>query len=378
MATATRRRAAPPWWRRRRWYRSELPGERRTGVRNEYAGFRLRSAGRLRAVSAQLGARRFFDQYVATRTPVLVRGLLPELIEPSRRWLDGGLRRAAGQSRVRVELRGSSAEAFGRGNRVEMPFAELLRRLGRGDTSHYMTTQPLPALANGSEATVGPPLDKVQHEIPSRPSLLPSLQLQSVNLWVGCAAGGITAPGATGAGLAGPIAAVGSPSECSGEAGGAAGAGTGAGAAGCSKPHSGYFGCRVSARPPAHARAEIVWPVSGSTGGGASSGLHHDHHDNLLCLLRGTKVGLYLGAGRRVVRWLGRSWVFWGRKMAEFRSCCAGPRWRSLLEVPRGRAGKWQVGGGREESGRNRPSGDVERAGAVSGRGGAARALLSS
>jgi hypothetical protein len=297
-------------------------------MRNEYAGFRLRSAGRLRAVSAQIGARRFFDRYVATRTPVLVRGLLPELVEPSRRWLDGGLRRAAGGCRVRVELRGSSAESFGRGNRVEMSFAELLQKIERGDTSHYMTTQPLPSLPNGSEGIVGPPLDKVQHEIPSRLSLLPSLQLQSINLWVGCAAGGASVDGATGACPAGMDAAGGGANNCLGGAAGglAGGAAAGSRAAGLLAPCGDLCGCPCSARPPAHARGDIVWPVSGCAGGqitssvsssagedivwsesgsfgrGASSGLHHDHHDNLLCLLRGTKVCGFCAFFGRIVR----------------------------------------------------------------------------
>ena len=257
-------------------------------MRNEYAGFRLHSAGRLRAVSPTIGARRFYERFVATRTPVLVRGLLPELAQASQRWLNGGLERAAGGRRVSVELRGSTAEPFGRGNRVEMSFASLLQTLASGDTSHYMTTQPLPTLHDGSEDLVAPPLDTIRSELPMRPSLLPTLQLQSVNMWVGRASAddGVAADDKDEGEENGDVLAL--AVECKG--GGAVPA----------------VECEEDGAVP-HRRGDIAWPARASTkrrrSGGASSGLHHDHHDNLLCLLRGTKVR---GPRRASVACMGR------------------------------------------------------------------------
>eukprot|EP00316_Scyphosphaera_apsteinii_P016278 CAMPEP_0119317842 /NCGR_PEP_ID=MMETSP1333-20130426/44514_1 /TAXON_ID=418940 /ORGANISM="Scyphosphaera apsteinii, Strain RCC1455" /LENGTH=403 /DNA_ID=CAMNT_0007323901 /DNA_START=189 /DNA_END=1400 /DNA_ORIENTATION=- len=156
-------------------------------------------------------AKHFFDSYVATRTPVLIRGMLPELEPLIDRWLAGELQRVAGNSHVQVEVRKSPTEPFGQGNRIIMRFGSLLDEIANGNTRYYMTTQDLPQLTGGGEALLAPPLSLMRDELPLRPSLLPTLYPQSANLWIG------------------------------------------------------------------------------RTEDGVSSGLHHDHHDNLYCLLRGRK-----------------------------------------------------------------------------------------
>jgi len=198
------------WWRRTR--------RRRRRTSNAYAGFRLRTGQKIPSISIlNTDARQFFDRFVRTRTPVLIRGMLPELVAPCQRWCSGGLRSAAGHCKVEVEQRGSSSEAFGRGKKTTMPFGRMLDLMEHHDPCHYMTTQQLPTLADGREGLMADPLSLVRHDVPLRPSLLPNLYPQSINLWCGYA-----------------------------------------------------------------------------DEKGASSGLHHDFHDNLYCLLRGQKrIRLY-------------------------------------------------------------------------------------
>ena len=120
---------------------------------------------------------------------------------------DDELERAAGDCAVDVEVRDGERDAFGKGRKQRMRFGELLEHLRRGSTRYYLTTQPLP-----DEALVAPPLSRLGAAgLPLRPALLPTLEPQTINLWLG--------------------------------------------------------------------RAKA----------GASSGLHHDYHDNLYCLLRGAK-----------------------------------------------------------------------------------------
>ena len=194
------------WWRRR----SPRRRRRRSSTVDRYTGVRkLRSVPELRGpIDAQL----FFERFVATRTPVIVRGgvqreTMAVLAD------DAALEAAAGDCQLQVEVRAGAADAFGKGNRRRMRFGALLRKVAQGATQYYLTTQELPQLRGGGEQLVGPPLSRLPGRFPLRPPLLPSLIPQSINLWLG--------------------------------------------------------------------RAD---------GAGASSGLHHDFHDNLYCLLRGRKT----------------------------------------------------------------------------------------
>ncbi len=223
------------WW-RRTWWRRRGSAPRRA---NAYAGAHIHEDGTVPCLTRPIAPDRFFRDYVATRTPVLLRGAAAaaaaELGGLTR--LLGGehddweeLGRAAGDATVKVEVRRSAHEPFGRGQHVRMRLSRLLRLLAGGSERYYMTTQELPLLPSGVEGLLGRPLDRVHSRVPLHPPLLPSLHTQSVNMWLGRA----------------------------GE-------------------------------------------------GGASSGLHHDHHDNLLCLLRGRKrVRLYSPADALRLRTAGR------------------------------------------------------------------------
>ena len=207
-----RRRSLPQglpfsvWWRRGSPH-SSIAKQRSTRT-DHYTGVRV--LPRVPELRGPVDAQQFFERFVATRTPVIVRGgVQPETMAVLAD--DAALEAAAGDCQLQVEVR-SGTESFGRGNRQRMRFDALLRKVASGATQYYLTTQELPEL-RGGEQLVGPPLSRLGGCFPLRPPLLPSLVPQSVNLWLGRAAGGA----------------------------------------------------------------------------GASSGLHHDFHDNLYCLLRGRK-----------------------------------------------------------------------------------------
>ena len=189
------------WWRHRRRRRRRAPTT--ANHHTQYSGHILfRGEAIPRIPLDELEPRAFFERFVAARRPVIICGLLPEL----GRLGDDELERAAGDCDVDVEVRDGERDAFGKGRKQRMRFGELLEHLRRGSTRYYLTTQPLP-----DEALVAPPLSRLGAGLPLRPALLPTLEPQTINLWLG--------------------------------------------------------------------RAKA----------GASSGLHHDYHDNLYCLLRGAK-----------------------------------------------------------------------------------------
>ena len=194
------------WWRRS----AQRVRKKRRPPPNGYAGVRLGPGDAVPVLSSAIEPREFYDRYVATRTPVIVRGgLLRETMATLAN--DAVLHQVAGECVLNVETREGS-ESFGRGKKQSMSFSSLLREVSAGSTRHYLTTQELPELASGGEQLVAPPLTELAGCFPLRPPLLPTLVPQSINLWLG--------------------------------------------------------------------RAD---------GSGASSGLHHDYHDNLYCLLKGRK-----------------------------------------------------------------------------------------
>ncbi len=168
------------WWRRTRRHRAK---KRRKSV-NRYTGATLRSSqpSLPSQTTHSLQPKTFFDTYVKRRQPVILNGLPTELKPLAERaWLDTTLPTAAAKTTVHVETRSSPHEPFGRGRRVQMTFKELDQHIKANSHLYYLTTQP------GCDELVTPPLDAVAADLPlsDGPGLLPSLRLQSVNLWLG-------------------------------------------------------------------------------------------------------------------------------------------------------------------------------------------------
>ncbi|RHY23774.1 hypothetical protein DYB36_009382 [Aphanomyces astaci] len=89
---------------------------------------------------------RFYDTYVKTRRPVVIKGFLqdPSFVAPTK-WTNAYLTRQAGSQKLMVEERASTADSYGQGNEVPMTFAEFIRLLEAKDTLHYLTTQDVEA-----------------------------------------------------------------------------------------------------------------------------------------------------------------------------------------------------------------------------------------
>lgn len=116
-----------------------------------------------------------------------------------------------GKSKVQVEVRDGSHDAFGHGRKQTSTFADVVRKISAGDARFYLTTQEPPLGPDGYPEIWASPVSLLAADLPLRPKLFGDLVPQSINIWMGCA------------------------------------------------PQ------------------------------GASSGLHHDYHDNLYVLLRGRK-----------------------------------------------------------------------------------------
>jgi hypothetical protein len=172
-------------------------------------------------------AAEFFSRFVATRTPVVLRGAAAEAAGlRAADWDLEALRAAVGKESVMVELAsdqvatragGAVAAAgkapssgagrkraraedapradgaptrFGTGVREPMRFDAFVDALRRGGSSSlYLNTQPLPEGADGlPTAVLGAPLAALPRaSLPLRPPLLPTLAPSSINLWLGAA-----------------------------------------------------------------------------------------------------------------------------------------------------------------------------------------------
>lgn len=84
-----------------------------------------------------------------------------------------------GEVKVLVEERTSEGTPFGRGRRVCMRFADVVRSASKGEAKWYLTAQ------HGS-GVVGPPIaGALERDVPAKPSCVGALETESVSLWMG-------------------------------------------------------------------------------------------------------------------------------------------------------------------------------------------------
>jgi hypothetical protein len=221
-------------------------------MRIEYAGWRPSADDHTipRLSAATITPEAFFRDHVAARRPAVIarpstttddaaaaaRQLGLPLTALATWTHNEPLRRSAGTCPVLVERRRDADDVFGRGRRVPMPLSALLDAIAAGDSTLYLTAQELPPARGGRVAPVAAPMDAL-----------------------------LAAHGASDAVLR---ATDGDPRAEQ---------------------------QRVWLRPSIMGRLvpQQVNLWMGHTQqhetGGASSGLHHDFHDNLYCLVRGRK-----------------------------------------------------------------------------------------
>ena len=185
--------------------------------------------------AAETSPRRLYEQYVSKRRPVVLTGGLANTPWARARetWTDAFLlAHPEGETRVRVETRAGTDESLGVGKYETMRFRDFVARFAKGDETVYLTASPASVDAHGRPEVASAPASFLVGE--NRPARVPFRPGLAGNL--------VPANVNLWLGAAGDVNVSGDP---------------------------------AAARTP-------------------SSGLHHDHHDNLYVLLRGEKrVELY-------------------------------------------------------------------------------------
>jgi hypothetical protein len=95
------------------------------------------------------------------------------------------LRSKAGDEEVRVEIRSSMSERFGKGQEIKMKFADFLDKIEQNEENYYLTTQELSYSAEDQPSIISPPLSQLRSDFPLIPKLMGNLVTQNINLWYG-------------------------------------------------------------------------------------------------------------------------------------------------------------------------------------------------
>lgn len=159
-----------------------------TGPENRYNGFTVPYDGFAieRIDVSSITPLDFFERYVATRTPVVLKGYIndKEFHAPSK-WTNEYLRSTAGDAILQVEERSTTTEKYGRGVEVEMSFKQMLTLMENGDDRHYLTTQDVEADEDGRPNIMAPFISLLKEDFPLRPTLMGHLIPQNINIWMG-------------------------------------------------------------------------------------------------------------------------------------------------------------------------------------------------
>lgn len=95
------------------------------------------------------------------------------------------LRSRAGEEDVRVEVRATNTERFGRGQERRMKFKEFLDKIELKEENYYLTTQELSYSAEEQPSIISPPLSQLRSNFPLIPKIMGNLVVQNINLWYG-------------------------------------------------------------------------------------------------------------------------------------------------------------------------------------------------
>ena len=163
---------------------------------NDYDGWKVPFNNyRIPTISLDgLSPQQFFDEYVAARRPVVLKGPLPDVQVPIQKWKSYDyLRQKAGDEKIKVEQRASVNDSYGQGNEVSMTLADFLDLLAKGnDDKHYLTTQDVQANEDGRPDLMAPLMKRLNQDFPLRPKLMETLVPQNINLWMGGNSAGTT------------------------------------------------------------------------------------------------------------------------------------------------------------------------------------------
>jgi hypothetical protein len=151
------------------------------------------SAIREEKCTSKLSAKSIWEKHVSQREPLKLLGTLEDKEWRGDSWTNDYLRKKAGSSKIRVEVRtaevdGSGKGRFGKGSETVMTFKDFLDKTEQqpdGDCLHYLTTQDLEYNPEGQPEIVSEPVKQLVGEFPWKPSIMGNLVLQNANIWMG-------------------------------------------------------------------------------------------------------------------------------------------------------------------------------------------------
>lgn len=130
----------------------------------------------------------FFQKYIATRTPVVLKGPLPdkEWQVSGSRWTNSYLRaNTPPDLEVKVEHRDYVQETFGQGKEMWLKFHSFLDEIDSGSQNWYLSTQELEYDYEDQPEILSAPLTSLRKDFPLTPSLFKTLIPSNINLWYG-------------------------------------------------------------------------------------------------------------------------------------------------------------------------------------------------
>ncbi|GLC45639.1 hypothetical protein PLESTB_001789000 [Pleodorina starrii] len=201
---------------------------------------------------ASLSPESFWADHIAARKPALIRGHPSDMAwRASSLWTDDYLIRRAGGAEVLVEVRGGPLESYGRGVKRRMRFGQFV---AARESGLYLTAQQVSVAPDGHPQLLAEPLMSLVRA-------------------------GASKSGRGGRGRPGGRA---NDDDDSDDSDGGVGGGPSS-----SSPCSADFPASLELAGHLVPQSLNMW--MGAAPEGSSSGLHHDFHDNIYVLLRGTK-----------------------------------------------------------------------------------------
>eukprot|EP01124_Arcella_intermedia_P017272 TRINITY_DN2404_c0_g1_i2.p1 TRINITY_DN2404_c0_g1~~TRINITY_DN2404_c0_g1_i2.p1 ORF type:complete len:326 (+),score=96.94 TRINITY_DN2404_c0_g1_i2:32-1009(+) len=170
----------------------------------QYNGFRPPANWKIATIPANTAPEVFFKDYVCTRTPVIINGLITDEKFKGHLWDNEYLIGKAGAAKIKVEQSDPSGNFGSALPRLEMTFKEFLDKISAGDQNLYLTTQyddddeeEEEEESKEEEENVdfvkkevlkqlfAPPSNQLAEDIPFRPALMGNLIPAQFNMWMG-------------------------------------------------------------------------------------------------------------------------------------------------------------------------------------------------
>jgi hypothetical protein len=149
-------------------------------------------------ISADIEPKKFFDEFIKLRRPVIICGTLKDDAWKASVWNNSYLMEKAGKADLLIEDRknpaGNDYLLYGStAPKLAMNYGDFLLAVSRGSSRYYLTTQDLERFADKCDANGIPklvysePLQSLSGDFPVQPKLLGNLIPHQISLWQGVA-----------------------------------------------------------------------------------------------------------------------------------------------------------------------------------------------